>query len=118
MIRKFRGMSSSASTAAIAAALALAACAAIPPARLADIKPVSAYGAQQSFAGAASAWPGDDWWRAYEDPQLNTVIDEALQNAPNVAMARARLGKADALVGESRANLLPTLQGQAEVAGD
>ena len=44
------------------------------------------------------------------------MIGEAIDSAPNVAEAMSRLDKADALVGGSRANLLPSLQGQAEIS--
>lgn len=94
--------------------MVLAACASVPGAHLADRKPASAYRAEQTFTAPATAWPGDGWWRAYGDSQLDALVDEALASAPNVAEAKARLAKADALVGQSRANLLPTLQGQAE----
>lgn len=107
-------MSSRASTAGLASALALAACATVPRAHLTDMRPASAYRADQTFTAPAAAWPGDGWWRAYGDSQLDTLVDEALASAPNVAEARARVDKANALVGQSRANLLPTLQGQAE----
>lgn len=109
-------MSSRAATAAISSALTLVACAAIPPARLADVKPASAYRADRTFTAPATTWPGDGWWRAYNDLQLDHLIDEAIDSAPNVAEAKARVDKADALVGESRASLLPSLQGQAQVA--
>ncbi|HEY1559766.1 MAG TPA: efflux transporter outer membrane subunit [Caulobacteraceae bacterium] len=108
-------MSSRAATAAISSALTLAGCAAIPPVHLADVKPASAYRADQTFAAPTISWPGDEWWRAYDDAQLNQLIDEALAASPNVAEARARLDKADALAGVARANLFPTLQGQAQV---
>lgn len=109
-------MSSRAAAIAIASALALTACASVPAAHLADAKPASAYRADQTFTAPAAAWPGDGWWRAYEDQQLDHLIDEAIDAAPNVAEARARLDKANALVGESRANLLPSVQGQAEIS--
>jgi len=109
-------MSSRAATIAIASALALTACATVPGAHLADVKPASAYRADQTFAAPAASWPGDGWWRAYNDSQLDRLIGEAIDSAPNVAEARSRLDKADALVGGSRANLLPSLQGQAEIS--
>ena len=107
-------MSSRAGAVGISSALLLAACAAVPGAQLADMKPPTAYRADQTFTAPASNWPGDGWWRGYGDQQLDALIDEALATAPNVAEAKARLDKAGALVGESRANLFPTLQGQAQ----
>lgn len=47
-------------------------------------------------------WPGDGWWRAYGDPQLDALIQEGLKGAPDIAAAAARLARAE---------------GEAEVAG-
>jgi len=105
-------MSTLATRAALLTALALGACATVPGANLARPKPASAYPSEQAFAAPSAAWPGDGWWRSYGDAQLNGLIDEALSGAPNVAAAKARLGKAQALTSQARAALLPTLQGQ------
>ncbi|MGH7024094.1 MAG: efflux transporter outer membrane subunit [Caulobacteraceae bacterium] len=109
-------MSTVTTRALLVAALSLSACASVPGAKLADIKPASAYRADQTFAAPAAPWPGDGWWRAYGDTQLDGLIDEALAGSPNVAVAKARLDKAKALTGEARAALLPSLQGQGEAA--
>jgi NodT family efflux transporter outer membrane factor (OMF) lipoprotein len=101
---------------AVAAALALSACASVPGANLAKPKPAAAYATTQTFAAPAAAWPGDRWWAAYGDEQLDRLIDEALAGAPDIAVAKARLDKAQASVGVARADLFPTLQGQASVA--
>src|ERR1700716_1491787 len=58
-----------------------------------------ALGAQQTLAGAkldAAAWPADQWWRGYADPQLDTLIDEALAGSPSLEIAEARLRAAQA----------------------
>src|SRR6266446_4044407 len=58
-----------------------------------------ALGAQQTLAGAkldAAAWPADQWWRAYADPQLDTLIAEALAGSPSLEIAEARLRAAQA----------------------
>ena len=109
-------MSRLATRMALAAALCLSACASVPGANLAKPKPAAAYAASQTFAAPAAAWPGDDWWTAYGDDQLDRLIAEALAGSPSIAVAKARLDKAQAGVGEARAALLPTLQGQGEVA--
>ncbi len=45
---------------------------------MAQLKPATDYAAQKSLgASTASAWPAADWWTAYNDPQLSTLIDEA-----------------------------------------
>lgn len=102
--------------AAIAAAMAglLASCAAIPKLQPAlTARPSESYAAERSFVAARSEWPSDQWWTAYGDPQLDRLIDEALAGSPDLAAARARIRKAQALAGEAAASTLPTLNGNA-----
>src|SRR5205823_483726 len=50
--------------------------------------------AQQTLAGArldAAAWPAEQWWRAYGDPQLDALIAAALAGSPSLEIAEARL---------------------------
>jgi len=100
---------------------ALSACASLPAMKpAAHAKPASAYAAARSFDSRADPnsgadWPADGWWLAYDDPQLNALIDEALSGSPTLAQARARVDKAQANLGQARASLLPTLSGQASV---
>lgn len=83
----------------LAAGLAavLAACASVPdrtPAAAAQT-PESLV-STQSLQAASAAWPATDWWRAYNDPQLTGLIDEALAHSPTLAEAQARLRAANA----------------------
>lgn len=52
---------------------------------------------------AASAdftdWPETLWWQAYRDPVLNALIDHALRDNPEVAMAEARVRLAESIAG-------------------
>ncbi len=50
----------------------------------------------------------DSWWTSYGDPQLNDVIDKALNSSPDLAAAAGRLYKADAYTGSARASEYPT----------
>ena len=34
-----------------------------------------------------STWPASDWWQAMRDPQLNALIEEALRDHPDLAIA-------------------------------
>ena len=44
---------------------------------LSSVKPISAYASDRSLAPAKdAAWPADDWWTAYGDPQLATLIGD------------------------------------------
>ncbi len=36
------------------------------------------YASARSLGGATSEWPSNDWWTAYGDPQLTTLIETAL----------------------------------------
>lgn len=38
------------------------------------------------------------WWRQFNDAQLNTLVDKALAGAPSIAAAQARLAKAQSVV--------------------
>ncbi len=39
----------------------------------------------------AGSWPDADWWRRYDDPLLTQLIERALQQAPSMSLAAARL---------------------------
>ena len=54
----------------------------------------------RSLAGvqlSPTAWPKEDWWIGFGDPQLTALIDEALQNNPSLAIASARAKQAQAV---------------------
>ena len=92
-------------------------CAQIP--RLAPppaIKKVDELGSSNSFAAPAAAWPGDQWWRAYGDLQLDALVEEALHNAPDLGLAQARLKAASAQVQGAGATRLPEVTASAEIA--
>src|SRR5690606_33312457 len=55
------------------------------------------------------AWPTEQWWHRYQDPQLNQLVDEALAGSPSLAAAQARLGLANAAVRGARAIQLPQI---------
>ena len=65
-----------------------------PPA----VKNVEQLGSSSSFSAPDAAWPGDGWWRAYGDAQLDTLIEEALRGSPDLELAQARLHAAMAQV--------------------
>ena len=81
------------------APLVLAACASsngLQPA--ASMLDSSALGARDTLAGIptdAAGWPSRDWWKAYGDPQLDALIEQAVAASPTLATARARIEQAD-----------------------
>jgi multidrug efflux system outer membrane protein len=79
---------------ALAFALFLPGCAALkPPApttvQLRSTAPVVAN------TSADSHWPEAQWWRAYDDPTLNALIEAAVGKAPEIASADARIRSAE-----------------------
>ena len=40
---------------------------------------------------ANSGWPAARWWEGYHDPQLNMLVNRALQNSPTMQAARLRI---------------------------
>lgn len=71
--------------------------------------------AQASLAEVsdAAAWPASDWWRAFGDPQLDQLMDEALAGSPSLRLARARLDQAQALAGLADAARYPQVNANA-----
>lgn len=43
---------------------------------------------------ASEGWPAAQWWRQFQDDQLDQLIEQALAASPNLAVANARIGSA------------------------
>jgi NodT family efflux transporter outer membrane factor (OMF) lipoprotein len=74
------------------------------------LREANAVAASRSLAGtpvSPAAWPATDWWKAYDDAQLDALMDEALSTSPTLAIAAARTRKALALSAIDRAALYP-----------
>jgi len=103
--------------AALAPGLLLAACAPVPnlgprpqPLTAAQVE------AEKSLPGTpGAAWPGDDWWKGWGDPQLDALIAEGLANSPDVATALARFRRAGAMAEQAGAARLPRADLQGNV---
>jgi NodT family efflux transporter outer membrane factor (OMF) lipoprotein len=85
----------------IALGAALAGCASSghlqPSGHLTDAQSLKS---DQSLAGvqlSPTAWPKEDWWIGFGDPQLTALINEALQNNPSLDIANARAKQARAV---------------------
>lgn len=76
-------------------------------------KPTTATG--QNLASARSleapqaAWPARQWWTQYQDAQLDRLISQALSQAPTMAVAQARIRRAQAGVQGAGAALYPQM---------
>lgn len=53
-------------------------------------------GMKGAGADPTQSWPEAAWWRRYEDPTLDTLVERALADAPTLATAMARVGQAQA----------------------
>ena len=90
----------------LALTLALAGCAQITP----DMHPAVKRDAAnaQLAAGiklAHEGWPEAQWWTAYHDEQLNTLIRQALKDGPSLEVAAAQIGNARSALSRSAADL-------------
>lgn len=64
-----------------------------------------------------TAWPAQDWWVAYGDPQLTALIEEALQNNPSLEQAQARARQAQAVADSINAGRKPQSNFDASITG-
>ncbi len=55
------------------------------------------------------AWPSEQWWEMLGDPQLNRLIERALQESPTLRKALAKVAAAEQTAKEERASLFPYL---------
>ena len=90
-------------------ATALSACA-VGPSYQAPGPIASAQGAFVSAEPAISTpdAPPADWWRLFQDPTLDGLVQEALVANKDVAIAAANLSRVRAVLSETRAGLLPS----------
>jgi multidrug efflux system outer membrane protein len=51
-----------------------------------------------------------DWWRGFGDPNLDQLVGRAIAANIDLAVLAARIGVANAQIGEARAGALPTLE--------
>lgn len=72
--------------------LVLGGCAGLPskpqPVQFPAQLPLSDLGA------GGGAWPAAEWWKRYQDPTLDRLIDMALESSPTLGTARARVDSA------------------------
>lgn len=109
---QLRASAWTASIAAAVAALGLAGCvnyAGISSDK--EIAPPAKFETKQSLPAEGGQWPAMDWAKQFGDPQLPTLIDEALQGSPTIEQARARIEKASSYVGSAKSTLYPNVTG-------
>jgi NodT family efflux transporter outer membrane factor (OMF) lipoprotein len=100
---------------ALAAALALGGCTLFQPERRAqrplDV-PQTWQQPQPGTPSAAAAFPAR-WWGAFNDPQLDALVDDALRTNNDLAAAGIRVQRAQLQAGLANTNLTPGVVGQA-----
>lgn len=91
-------------------ALSLGACATIP-----GDAPRETMMTARSAGLAPGATPRvqADWWTGLSDPQLNSIMIEALAGSPTLSAAIARIRRADAALAEQRSALSPQITADA-----
>jgi NodT family efflux transporter outer membrane factor (OMF) lipoprotein len=97
-------------TALVLAAAALSACREVgPDYHLPSQAVINAPAARGGFVGAkenaavTEAQPPDHWWRLYDDPRLDALVEQAFAANINLRVAEANLERAHALLAEARA---------------
>jgi outer membrane protein, multidrug efflux system len=113
---------------AFTASVTLAACTVGPNYVLPKDALIQTPAANGPFAGADNASleqqaPPDQWWKLYQDPQLDLLIHQALAANTNLRVAEATLERSHALVLEARAarqpNAVANISGEyGEVSGE
>lgn len=97
-------------------ALLLSACAQLPQLGASPtLHEASDLAAHNSLSAPQGNWPSDHWWQGYGDSQLDSLIAEALRDAPSLAAAQARLLRAEGVAEQRGASLYPQLSGNASV---
>lgn len=87
------------------ACLLLAGCAVGPDYERPAIELPAAYPVQDLGAAALRS----DWWRLYNDPQLDELVAAALERNADIRFAVARIEEADANLRAARASFLPEI---------
>ncbi len=86
--------------------IALGGCASTGPA---SQKPSGELPAAWAAVGSAASSFDKTWWKLYGDPQLDRLVEEALAQNANLALAVARVDEARAQLGIVRANQAPSV---------
>ncbi|KZD10310.1 efflux transporter outer membrane subunit [Oceanibaculum pacificum] len=94
---------------AVVAALALSACATEVPTA---VKPITAPSGWRAGGDAplADSLPGsvsEGWWTAFDDPEMDVVVAEALEGNFDLRAAGARVQQAQAVLRSQASNLMP-----------
>lgn len=70
----------------------------------------------KTAAFSTATWPQKNWWIELKDPQLNQLIDQAMQHSPSMQLATANLTKASAMVMAADAQFDPLVNAEASAS--
>ncbi|HTV84959.1 MAG TPA: efflux transporter outer membrane subunit [Dyella sp.] len=93
---------------ALFAALALAGCASVGP----DYK--TPHTPSATLQGIDAQWESNTqfqaaWWKQFNDPALDALIEHAAKGSLDLAIAQARLAESRALLGTAKSDQIPTI---------
>ena len=102
----------------IGCALSFGSCAWIPPGDppATYLEPPEMKETLAEVTSRLQQWPEDRWWKQFENPELNELMETALKDNPGLKLASARLREAEALVKVEGARLLPFLEADAALS--
>jgi outer membrane protein, multidrug efflux system len=92
-------------------AMTLAACidVKVPKYERPDTPEKSAFSTFDTSKVAASATIQPDWWKQFQDPYLDALVDKAINGNFDIKVLAARIQVAGAQIGEARAGALPSM---------
>jgi NodT family efflux transporter outer membrane factor (OMF) lipoprotein len=100
----------------VAAVIALAGCADMAGiGSQAKLRDASSLGIAPDSAAAPVSTLDTQWWLAFGDTQLNSLIDQAVAGNPNLQVAQARLARAQASADIAGAALKPQVNGELDL---
>jgi multidrug efflux system outer membrane protein len=65
--------------------------------------------------GHRAGWPDAAWWKQYNDPQLDQLIELAMKDSPDIAQARSRVDSAQQSIRAATAQSGLSVNGSAQV---
>ena len=90
-----------------------------PQARLSDGQTLDGRALHNSAAMDAAQinaqWPTVTWWQAYQDPQLDQLVKQAIADSPSIKIAQARIRQASAMAGIAEAATLPKVGAESSI---
>ncbi len=96
------------------AVLGLGGCVNVPALKQASLDLPETWSGTTRGEEAQASLPAADWWKAFNDPQLDALIQEARAHNSNLRMAAARIQEARANLGMTQADQGFQLQGTAD----